>query len=101
MDGWSNFWYRNKPLYDKMIEEGNTYKPDKDKGLGYFVNKDGDYVSFPVGYVTGIGYDNNGNPKPYYVSIKESNGWRQHSFRTFNEALEWGKTITIEEENKS
>jgi hypothetical protein len=99
MDSWSNFWYRNKPLYEKMIATGHTYK--KNKGSGHFVNKDGDYVPFPVGYVTGVGYLKNGSPYPYYVSIQGTNGWYQRSFTNFGQALKWGRTITIEQENKS
>lgn len=94
MDAWSNFWTHNKPLYDQMIAKGFTFKRGKQNA--HFVDTNGEYVSFPRGYITGVGYSDNGTPTPYFASICLGDSWAQRSFKTYSEAIDWAKGYAIE-----
>ena len=91
MDAWPTFWKHNKPLYDLMIAKGFKFKHDE---LSHFVDSDDNYVAYPAGYITGVGYNDNGTPTPFYASINlgEGNGILQRSFKTRQETVKWAFT---------
>lgn len=97
LDPLDSFYHHNKPLYDKMIADGNILVHEN--GYQKFVDKDNNYVDYPVGYVTGPMFENRSIPYPHYVSIKSENGWVQRSFRTFSECVDWAKSYIKEHFN--
>lgn len=89
MDSWPAFWKHNKPLYEAMLAEGCSFKRNVTAGLSSFRDANGEYVDYPVGYITGPCFQDNGNRKPWYASIKGSDGWRQRSFADRDDAINW------------
>lgn len=88
MDAWPTFWSHNEPLFNEMIKKGFKFK--RDNKLAYFVDSEGEYANFPVGYITGPGVDyNNGNPRPWYASVNGHNGWAQRSGKNQQEVVAW------------
>lgn len=101
MDSWSRFWKHNKPLHEAHIKKGFTFK--KGERTSHFVDNEGNYASFPIGYITGVGHNNNGTPTPYYASVYlGESGWAQRSFATIKEAADWaldkGKQVLAEQD---
>lgn len=87
MDGFPDFWHKNKILYDTMIMYG--YKYVHRNGCAFFEDHKGKYIEFPEGYITGVGFNNNGTPYPYYASVNTKVGWAQRSFKTRLGAISW------------
>jgi hypothetical protein len=85
-DAWPSAWSHNKPLFDRMIEQGFSFKWDTH--TAYFVDKDGKYVNFPAGYVTGPSFNDNGSPRPCYASTCLGGSWVQYSSPARQDALE-------------
>ena len=88
MDAWPTFWTHNKPLYEAHIKAGYTFKHGD--RTAHFVDSDGEYAAYPVGYITGVGVSKNGSPRPYYASVYLGDSWAQGSFSTYQEAITWG-----------
>ena len=85
MDSWPFFWKHNKPLFDAMIAAGWQFK---DTGPHrHFVDKIGNYVAYPVGYITGPTYYS--DSQKYYASVMGPNGWLQRGFASRQNACEW------------
>lgn len=84
MDAWPTFWNHNKPLFEQHVAAGFRFVRNKDKA--HFVDADGNYANYPVGYITGVGYVKNGNPNPYYASVYLGDGWAQCNGKTADEA---------------
>lgn len=88
MDAWPTFWRHNKPLYERHIAAGYRFKHG-DK-TAHFVDGNGEYATYPVGYITGVGYNDNGTPTPYYASVYlGESGWAQRSYKTRQECVDW------------
>jgi hypothetical protein len=66
----------NQRLFDQALSEGKTYFKSKD-GLHYLQNPDGTYFGWPVGFITGPQFYDNGNPNPYSMSVNGPDGWHQ------------------------
>lgn len=66
----------NQRLFDQALSEGKTYFKSKD-GLHYLQNPDGTYFGWPVGFITGPQFCDNGNPNPYSMSVNGPDGWHQ------------------------
>jgi len=66
----------NQRLFDQALSEGKTYFKSKD-GLHYLQNPDGTYFGWPVGFITGPQFGDNGNPNPYQMSVNGPGGWHQ------------------------
>lgn len=81
----------NAPLHEAMKAKG--YELIQKQNLVHYVDSEGKYVPYPVGYITGPQYSNNGNPKPYSMSVQGRNGWHQRSFSSkeinSGEAAKW------------
>lgn len=73
----------NAKLDQMMVDNGYSLNGK------HFVDSKDRYVPFPVGYVTGPRYNNNGNPQPWSYSMQGKNGWLQMPFRFRREADEW------------
>ncbi len=56
-------------------------------GKQYFVDKEGKYANFPVGYITGPSKD--GNSGGFYMSVYGVNGWSQKSGHNISELEKW------------
>jgi hypothetical protein len=68
----------NKPLADAFKAKGYKWKA-KD-GKAYFVDNEGNYAGFPVGYITGPCRDGNQIGKSY-ASVYLGDGWWQRTSR--------------------
>jgi hypothetical protein len=79
------FRKHNKPL-KKAMEDNGFLLVHRD-GKTYFVDKNGEYQSYPVGYITGPSSCEQG----YYVSVKGRDGWAQRTFKADRTAqtAEW------------
>jgi hypothetical protein len=69
---------QNRSLYDQMIQKGCRWKSGP--RYQHFVDAEGDYAEYPVGYITGpCRAEENGSGTPYYISVNGADGWRQRS----------------------
>jgi hypothetical protein len=85
-DCWPKVWQQNKALFDDMIFKQNC-KFQEGKNTASFIDIDGKYVSFPVGYITYNFYPaDRGTP---YISVQGKNGWLQKSSKNHQELLQW------------
>lgn len=68
----------NRRLYDEMIQLGFSWHSGS--RYAHFINAAGKYEPFPVGYITGPSRaEENGNGKPWYISVNGPDGWHQKS----------------------
>ncbi len=74
----------NQPLKLKMESKGFRLKFTKDHT--FFVDANGKYEPYPIGYITGPHHGGNGE---LYMSVQGPNGWRQRSFKNESEAVKW------------
>jgi len=75
---------QNAPLRAKMEKRGYHLNISKDKRK-FFIDKEGKYVPYPVGYITGPGMSNGS----YYMSVQGKNGWSQKSGLDILELKKW------------
>lgn len=89
MDAWPTFWKHNKPLFEKHIADGFLFK--NSERTSHFIDSDGNYAPFPVGYITGVGCSLDvGHPHPWHASVYLGDrGWAQRGFGTRDEAIAW------------
>ena len=85
-DAWPTFWGHNEPLFNAHILAGYSFKHGP---LSHFVDSNGDYAPYPKGYITGVGYSDNGTPRPYYASVFLGDGWAQRVAKSRQECIEW------------
>ncbi len=75
---------QNAPLKAEMESKG--CKLITKDGKQYFVDKEGKYANFPVGYITGPSkHDREG----FYMSVYGVNGWSQRSGHDIYELEKW------------
>lgn len=67
----------NARLFDAAIADGKTFF--RDDNYQYMKNTDGSFYGWPVGFITGPQFCNNGNPRPFQLSVNGTNGWHQRS----------------------
>jgi len=72
-----------------MLRKGYSFKHNKAEGLAHFVDSESQYIDYPAGYITGPCYQDTGSGRPWYASIKGTDGWRQRSFTNRQEAVDW------------
>lgn len=79
----------NKPLDESMLDQG--YELTTRNGRKFYATPEGQYIGYPPWYVTGPQRGaSNGNPNPWYCSIKLPEGtWAQRSFSTADKAADW------------
>jgi len=68
----------NAPLHAAMLAAGNRFV--KEKGREFFRDENGNYASYPVGYIRGPHRAENGSPRPWSFSVQGEEGWHQRSF---------------------
>jgi hypothetical protein len=86
MDAWPEFWDHNRPLFERHIGAGFRFVGGKETAS--FVDKDGNYAAFPVGYITGPLCDYNGSPRPWHVGVYLGvRGWFSWTAATRTEAV--------------
>jgi hypothetical protein len=76
----------NRRLHQEMLDNGYSIKETINKR--HYIDSDGNYVSFPVGYITGPSYVS-GSLNPYYCSVQGETGWHQRTGSTPEEVREW------------
>lgn len=78
----------NKPLDDAMVAKGYRFHRGK---YEHYVDSEGEYVSYPPGYIRGPHVDYNGSPRPLSISVQGHDGWLQMSFHDNerDEAIQW------------
>lgn len=69
----------NEPLRQAMFARGCKWK---DNGQTQHFTLNGRYEPYPIGYIRGPHYSNNGNPKPYTFSVQGPDGWLQMHFNS-------------------
>lgn len=79
----------NERLHRHMLDNGYTLK--KGNKYTHYIDSDGNYVSYPIGYITGPSRGTDAlTGKPYwYCSVQGGNGWRQRSGTTPEEVSKW------------
>lgn len=87
MNAWSEFTEDNRELDIQM--ESNGFHMTQSNGICCYRNEQGEYIPYPVGYITGPGFCGNGNPNPWYCSVQGNDGWHQRGFKTREEAIAW------------
>ena len=93
----------NRPLRDEMFRIGFEWKSTKTHE--HFVDSDGEYVPYPLGYIRGAHLSENGSPRPWSFSVQGHDGWHQRSFPTLSRdaydwALETAKEIILDTKDK-
>ena len=90
IEEWDGTWPGNAALTAQMINKGYRFK--RDKQYEHFVDAEGKFVEYPVGYIRGPHCDrSNGTPRPWSVGVNGPDGWHQRSFRDgeMSELRQW------------
>jgi hypothetical protein len=82
----------NEPLRQAMFDRGCEWKV----GDRYeHFTKDGEYASYPVGYIRGPHSTSPGNPNRYQYSVQGHSGWWQRSFPSISEGQRWALETAV------
>ena len=76
----------NEPLRQAMFARGCEWQVN-DTTEHFTLN--GQYEDYPIGYIRGPHYGNNGNPRPYSCSVQGPEGWLQMGFASADDAKKW------------
>lgn len=77
MASFPNMYGDNQRLFDEAIASGLTHYVGDE--YEYFKNADNSYNGFPIGFIRGPHYVDNGSMQPYTMSVYGADGWHQRS----------------------
>lgn len=78
----------NRPLHLHMIARGFNFK--RNETTEHFVDKEGEYASYPAGYIRGPHRTSEGNPRKWCCSVMLFNGsWSQRTFKSRTDTHDW------------